>query len=336
MSAPRTIPETFFLRGEAVTIDGAAAEGSEKRRFAMTLYSGRPFNGWGFNAILDLDGLEIAADQVMPILRQHSGTLVVGQSDKIAKSAAKGIQVEGEIYPDTGAGREVLALSARGFRWQASFGAQPKFGEGGAFEWVDRDEQKTVNGHVFSDGLIIRKARLKEGSFVPLGADPNTSAIAASADGAPQITLPERRTKIMSEPIKATIPELKAAFPKNLDFVLEQAEKGATLDQAKAAYADVLQAELKAKDEQLAETKKTLEAAQRASSSPRRPIAVGGGAASGGEGGTFVELVRAGTTRGLTKAQAIREAAIQNPGAHAAYVAQANGGKLPEGRFETR
>ena len=46
------------------------------------------------------------------------------------------------------------------------------------------------------------------------------------------------------EPKPATIAELKAAFPTDPAFALESAEKAYTLTEAKAAYADVLQAKL--------------------------------------------------------------------------------------------
>lgn len=344
MTQLRSIPAEFRLCGEIVTIDAAPAKPEGKtRRCSMLLYSGKPFNGWGINAILDLAGLELAADQVMPLLRQHNAELIVGQSDMITMDA-NGIHVEGDVYEDTPAGREVLALSSRGFRWQASFGCQPKYGEG-AFEWVNDNEQKTVNGHVFSDGLIIRKARLKEGSVVPLGADPNTSAIAASADG-PMINLPERR-KLMAEPTTPPAPtadeiraaerkraaDIKAAFPGDPAFALEQIEKGSTVAEAKAAFADVLQAKLAEKEKELTEAKKAQAAAPK--STPRLPVTVPGGAPAPATAGVgqWHELVKAAQARGLSRSAAVREVATQNPEVHAAYVAEANGGKLPERGF---
>jgi len=51
-------------------------------------------------------------------------------------------------------------------------------------------------------------------------------------------------TASASEPKPATIAELKAAFPTDPAFALEAAEKAYTLTEAKASYADVLQARL--------------------------------------------------------------------------------------------
>ncbi len=58
----------------------------------------------------------------------------------------------------------------------------------------------------------------------------------------------------------ATIAELKATFPDDSDFILSQAEKGATLDQAKGAWASVLEGKLKASESQNATLKAEAEA----------------------------------------------------------------------------
>ncbi|HYE91768.1 MAG TPA: hypothetical protein VEA38_12140 [Terriglobales bacterium] len=337
MTAPRTIPAEFRLNGEPVKLVAADA-GAKTPRCSMVLYSGKPFVGWGFNAILDLDGLEIATDQVMPILRQHDGAAIVGQSDKITKAGA--LEVHGDVYPELDAGREVLAASARGFRWQASFGVQPKV-DGSAFEWVDRDEQKTVNGHTFTDGLIIRRSVLKEGSFVPLGADPNTSAIAAAAGDA-QINLPPRRSKTTmgdatnpsaTEKKGASYKDLKAAFPKHPEFAIEQFEAGATLADAKAAFADVLQAELAAKDAELAEAKKTpAQPAAAARPSPRQPIPVAnaapraGGTGDGSAKARWEAAIKTEIDGGKTKTEAVRLVSQNDPELHDAYLAECNRG----------
>lgn len=344
MPAPATIPASFTLRGDPATIT-AAPKAGEKNRFSMVLYSGKPFNGWGYNAVLDMAGGEIPSDQVMPMLRSHRGELIVGQSDKIALSAEKGILVEGDVYPETAAGAEVLALSAKGFRWQASFGVHPIRGaEGGCYEWVERDETKTVNGHAFSDGLIIRKWRLKEGSFLPIGADPNTSALAASADGAAQINLPERRSK--TPMAAATIEELESEFPDRPTFVLAQAKASATLEQARGAFAQVLQTELVAARAELAEAKKAPAAAPApAPRAARTAVAVGSPSASMAAAPSHTASIEAGipagagpaTVRyleataafkklGKGDAEARAEVSKRYPELQREYIAEANGG----------
>lgn len=324
---PRTIPTEFRLTSQPFALLGAEAA-DKVARFDMCLYSGKPFTGWGLNAILDLEGCAIPASQKMPMLRQHNGALIAGQSDSITATATDGIRVKGEVYPDTESGREVIATARRGFQWQASFGVEPAV-EGGAFEWVDHDEQKTVNGHVFSDGLIIRKSRLKEGSFVPLGADPNTSALVA---GAGQIPLPPRRSKTMSEPApaaptKATLADLRAAFPDDIGFACDQFEAGASLIEAKAAHADTLKA-------QLAEAKKALASASASTRPTRQPVPLGT------PGPVEADPVTAWNAEVSSGAGSYRErvtaAAKKRPDLHAAFLKHVNGGRDVPRKEKTR
>lgn len=79
------------------------------------------------------------------------------------------------------------------------------------------------------------------------------------------------------EPKKATVAELKAAFPDEPAFVLEQFEKEATVEQAKATFADVMKVrntELKQQNAELKKNKKS------AGGAPPVP--------AGGEGGNQV------------------------------------------------
>lgn len=60
----------------------------------------------------------------------------------------------------------------------------------------------------------------------------------------------------------ATIAELKAAFPGREGFVLECVEKGLTVLEAKAAFADVLATELSARDRRIGELQQQVKAAK--------------------------------------------------------------------------
>ncbi len=67
----------------------------------------------------------------------------------------------------------------------------------------------------------------------------------------------------------ATIAELKAAFPNDAEFALSAAEKGLTLVEAKADYADHLQARLQNRDEELEQTKAELAEAKKTPATSR-------------------------------------------------------------------
>ena len=72
---------------------------------------------------------------------------------------------------------EVVGMSKNGFVWQASIGAQITAQP----EFVQAGMKKRVNGRMIEGPVYVaRKSRLREISFVSLGADDNTSAVAAS------------------------------------------------------------------------------------------------------------------------------------------------------------
>lgn len=83
-----------------------------------------------------------------------------------------------------------------------------------------------------------------------------------------------------SEPKKATTAELRAAFPDEPAFVLEQFEKDATIEQAKAAYANVLKVRNTELKQQNAELTKKIKKA--ATGAPPVPVGGEGGEQAGG------------------------------------------------------
>lgn len=158
---------------EPVQIEAAAKEGGPKR-FKILAYSGGKMDvGWGDPICVDLSGMEIS-DKSRPILKDHDTALVVGHSTAITKT--KVLQVEGVFSGAGSAKNDVLASAENGFPWQASIGAK-------ALErtFIEQGVTKTVNGQeIEGPCIIVGRSILKEVSFVALGADDNTSAIAAS------------------------------------------------------------------------------------------------------------------------------------------------------------
>lgn len=107
---------------------------------------------------------------------------------------------------------------------------------------------------------------------------------------------------------------MKTAFPKDLAFALEQYEAGATVEQAKAKYCDVLMAK-----------------------QPEKKAAVTAGAApiaAGGEGGEtqgdFMEQAKAiSIAEKTTMTAAMQKLARENPQLHADFVEKCRAGKKP-------
>lgn len=323
----------------------ASAPSAEKkcRTIEMLAYSGGAMDFWS-PMYVDFEGMALPSDSKMPILRQHDGNRIAGQATKIEKTD-RGLVIRATLF-DSEAGNEVASLAEQGLNWQCSIGFKI---EARSLQWLDDDTHTaTVNGRTVKGPCVIaRKSQLKEASAVPLGADSKTSLVVTASIDAHNINLPQR-SKTMTEPVKATLAELKAAFPKHREFACEQFEAGATLEAAKAAFADVLQAELATKDEELAKAKAGAPApAPVKPPNPRQPIGVSAGQAASATpavvgsaaqidldlpadaGPAFVRyreiLAAFKREKGLDDGAARQAVAKKFPEIHAAYVSEANG-----------
>jgi hypothetical protein len=127
--------------------------------------------------IIDLEGVRVPS-QHRPVLRQHDHTKIVGHTESVQVSK-DGIDIAG---PFSGVGPdrdEVVKLAANGFKWQLSVGANPI-----RREFLEHGETTTVNGREVTGPLVIsRETELGEISFVPLGADGDTSAVVSANKG---------------------------------------------------------------------------------------------------------------------------------------------------------
>jgi len=171
------------LEGEAeveITAAPALVEGEDAPSlplFNMLAYTGGKMRPRGFerDVVIDLAGLEVAAGN-RPILLNHDTSQIVGHSTAIGVTK-NSVNASGVISGVGTASREVIDSSANGFPWRASVGASVE-----QMIHVDAGETAKANGQTF-DGpvLIARKSTLGEISFVPLGADNNTSATVAAS-----------------------------------------------------------------------------------------------------------------------------------------------------------
>lgn len=111
-----------------------------------------------------------------------------------------------------------------------------------------------------ADGRVFVGQEAKDAGLVDAiqSLDATVSQLMERANPKGKVSVPVKG-KIMSEenaaPKGATLAELKVAFPNDAAFVLKQLEAGATLDAAKGAWAEVLQARLDAKEQELADEK---------------------------------------------------------------------------------
>lgn len=217
-----------------------AAEGAKEgalKRFSMTAYTGGPMRvrSWADPVVLDLTGIQ-AGRASRPVLLGHDPGEIVGHTDSI-KVEGTNLLVEGVVSGAGEAARQVTESSAKGFPWQASVGAVPL-----RTEIVAKGAFAFANGQRFEGPVeIVRASRLKEVSFVPLGADDGTSAAVAAeqervmnfaqwlaAKGWDESTLTDGQKKILQASFDA---ELAAADPKEKD---EPAPKAKPAKKAKA------------------------------------------------------------------------------------------------------
>lgn len=163
-----------------LTIHAAASKGDNARRFDMVAYTGAPMKLRGYRTpvVVDLAGLNVPS-QNRPILLDHESDVdsIAGQSDSIGVVDGK-LRVSGEILAGTGRIENVLSLASRGFKWQASIGANPE-----RVEELRAGDTALVNGQEVRGPLaVVRQATLREISIVAMGADDRTDTrIAANA-----------------------------------------------------------------------------------------------------------------------------------------------------------
>jgi len=150
--------------------------------FTGIAYTGatmRP-HGWWHDVVIDLSGIEVPS-QTRPALRQHDPEQIVGHTTEVTVTRGKSgkVSVAG-IFSGEDQHRDKVVIPAKnGFQWQLSVGADPIL-----TEYLEANETTTVNGREVTGPLTIsRKTRLGEISFVPLGADGDTSATVTAQRG---------------------------------------------------------------------------------------------------------------------------------------------------------
>ena len=181
---------------------------SGPRKFSIEAYTGAAIRqGWSAEPIvIDLEGMKYR--QRVPVVMGHDYTLgsILGQATSVRAEGGR-LYVEGEILADSDIARQVTALAEKGFAWQASVGADVM-----RHQKVAAGESVTVNGQTFMGPVrIVKASRLREVSFVTLGADDATSARIA-AEEAEELSMADNATQTPAEePIVAAAVEAPAS-----------------------------------------------------------------------------------------------------------------------------
>ena len=113
-------------------------------------------------------------DTPLAALLDHDTGRRVGVVTQFTKDNTSGLKVSGDLLTNA-YGQQVASDSDEGFPWQMSVYIDPS-----SIEEVERG-QVVVNGRTLNAPItIFRGGRIREVSFCALGADDNTSAVAAS------------------------------------------------------------------------------------------------------------------------------------------------------------
>lgn len=244
-----------------------ASDGKPSRRtFRMTAYTGASFaRCWTIKGkaklvqlVIALDGMEPISGRGLPMLVDHGafhgsagvGPAGVARSSKVEEG--EGYVLEGDLV-ETEEGRHVASLADQGFPWTASVGVRCLEEK----ELAEGDELE-VNGLKLKgpDVYVWTKSALYETSFITAGpADAATSAevLHDMGDEIKQLTttpaVPIDRAQLEAEFTKglqakknAFVDALVAAGAKKR-WARDQFDDGATIEQAHAAYAQLMRAE---------------------------------------------------------------------------------------------
>jgi hypothetical protein len=178
-AAQRDEPKAFTA---ASGVKAEIAEPTAKSKSKLATFSGNAYTGavmkpegWWQNIIVDLSGVRLGSKS-RPVLRQHDHNQIVGHTTDV-KVTEQGIEIAGVCSGQTEHVAKVVDPAKNGFPWQLSIGANPV-----RTEYLEAGETATVNGREVSGPLTIsRETELGEISFVPLGADGETSATVSAS-----------------------------------------------------------------------------------------------------------------------------------------------------------
>jgi len=217
-----------------------ASEEEKKGEFVIEAYTGEVVDRYWGKLAVSVDGMK--AKKNMPILRDHTSSLIVGYSNKNWKDSS--FFVSGKFSGVTDTAKEVSALAGEGFPWQASIGVRPlkimSIEDGGKMEV----NGKTLHG----PAEVWLESEVLEVSFVPLGADGRTSVSVFSnfEEKAPAAIGLDGADHKRSVKMKVTLEELAKDAPELLSQIREAAKA-----EGLAAGAESERMRIKAVSEQL-------------------------------------------------------------------------------------
>ena len=151
-------------------LQSAQTDSSGVRTFTGIAYSGKPIEKHFMfeNLFLDVEGMNFK--EQIPIFKNHNPADVVGFG-KLRRENGQ-LLIDGTLATELDSAKEIAALSDAGFAWELSVGVEPEF-----VQEISSDVEFSINGvQAKGPAMIFRSPTVMETSFVPIGADRNTSA----------------------------------------------------------------------------------------------------------------------------------------------------------------
>lgn len=200
----------------ADTFDVIAADDSAVDapiRFSIEAYTGSAIRqAWSREPIvIDLAGMNYKSE--IPIVMGHDYGLesILGQTTSIKVEGGK-LLVEGEIIATTDKAKQVAELAKRGYRWQASIGADVR-----KHSKIAADATVEINGQLFEGPVrVVKASDLREVSIVTLGADADT-AVAIAAEETEEVNMAHDA----DAGIENEVPEITAEVSEGVEAAAE-------------------------------------------------------------------------------------------------------------------
>ena len=147
------------------------ATGDAPRQFAGVAYSGGVIPGYSYfgDVAIELSSLQAPTKEVFALVN-HDPNQRAGKTS--ITNTGSSIEVLGSFSQATPAGQQVAAEFSEGAPWEFSVGLQADI------ETFEKPRSLSVNGKMVTIDALFKNASVREVSFVPAGADPNTQAIA--------------------------------------------------------------------------------------------------------------------------------------------------------------
>ena len=186
--------------------------------FLIEAYTGEVVERWWGSLAIDVNGIN--AKQQIPIFLNHSSDQIVGYSSRTY--AENSFYVEGKFSGVTDEAKKTRALMEEGFPWQASIGVRPV-----VVMSLEKDGEMIVNGKTLNGPAEVwLESEVFETSFVPLGADSNTSVSRLSQFEEAEAPQGAKHKQNRGEEMKEiTLEKLKEDAPELLETIRTDAKQ---------------------------------------------------------------------------------------------------------------